>query len=106
MKAMLLIDMPNICDECPFSWKTDKEWLLSCQLEHDLGTSKGQKPTWCPLKPMPEKIDIYEQQKKDFNSYPDEFLADKLLERHGYERTGCCADVYCGWNVCIEELEK
>ena len=53
MKAVLVIDMPHICDECPFSWETDKEWLLSCQLEHDLGTSKGRKPAWCPLKPMP-----------------------------------------------------
>lgn len=58
-KAILVIDMPNSCDECQFSWNTDEEWKLSCQLEHDLGTRKGNKPEWCPLKPLPKRKNEY-----------------------------------------------
>lgn len=57
------------------------------------------------LKPLPQKIDILEQSEKDFDSYPDgEYLADKLVESQGYKRRGCCADVYHGWNACLDEI--
>lgn len=51
MKAILVIDMPKSCGQCPcVSFKTDK---FECQWRHIDNPDTVQ--TWCPLKPMPER---------------------------------------------------
>lgn len=82
MKAVLVIDMPNRCIECPCGCYM-RDGTVACGVI-DLGTTEeSPRPEWCPLKPMPKK----EEHKKGLCS-------DFIL---GYEE---------GWNDCLEEIEN
>ena len=53
MKAVLVIDMPKNCHECPIRLSGEpNEWCW--YLRHGLDDIKA-KPSWCPLKPLPSK---------------------------------------------------
>ena len=73
-KSILVIDTPKECDGCPCL--NQKLWECQADIKR---RSSDERPSWCPLKPMPSKIDA------DDDSY--------LM----YVK---------GWNDCIEELEK
>lgn len=67
MKAILVIDMPSDCASgCP----------VKCRIR-----GINHRPSWCPLKPMPEKLT---ESKVEWG------------ESRGYQG---------GWNDCIEEIE-
>ena len=88
MKAILVIDMPDVCAECEFCGHSTDGALRYCGLtqcfcSRDLDANKEKEP-WCPLKPMPEKKNM-----TPANSKYDPFL-------------DLCA---IGWNKCIEEIE-
>ena len=80
MKAILVIDEPPCCG--------------SCRLEHIslcMGTQKRRHiedlnhyPSWCPLKPMPEKRET------------------EFITTFGTKGWNTIAE---GWNKCIEEIE-
>ena len=53
-KAILVIDMPESCDKCPLMFRHEEERCCMPEGRNSFTT----KPSWCPLKPMPEKIDI------------------------------------------------
>lgn len=66
MKAVLVIDMPNDCTECPLY--SDDDYGFGC----GYGTKENRRqtnvddtiPTWCPLKLLPKKKvgdDLYER---------------------------------------------
>ena len=70
-KAILVIDMPENCASgCPIM-------CLTRGINH--------RPTWCPLKPLPQKSGLVHQD------------ADGWCKLSEYSR---------GWNACIEEIEK
>lgn len=73
MKAILVIDMPEDCWDCHLPDK-----LVNC---------KG-KPSRCPLKPMPEKIN-----EKVIDFVPRGYWSSDVYEAKG-------------WNDCIEEIEN
>ena len=52
-KAMLLLDMPASCRHCDFGYYSDGRTLL-CGYR-DMQGLEDSKPSWCPLKPLPEK---------------------------------------------------
>ena len=66
MKAILVIDMPKCCAECPLMlWDAESEYYGACcptlkevncvadsYIENE---NKGTIPNWCPLKPIPDK---------------------------------------------------
>ena len=60
MKAVLVMDMPENCDICPFCNNCDYTCEVF-QIHNEKYTyevpSDCVKPDWCPLKPMPEKND-------------------------------------------------
>ena len=61
-KAILVIDMPNSCNECKIRFDDEySNWCPYDNLESN-GVWKyvdsGTKPDWCPLKPIPEKYDV------------------------------------------------
>ena len=82
MKAILVIDMPSSCSECPCCY------VPRCEVnEKALKTKEIYecKPDWCPLKPMPQKkeyksgiepVYIYDQV-KGYNACIDGILGDK-----------------------------
>ena len=93
-KAILLVDMPMNCGECCFL-----RGLNTCYLKRsierdgiitiytvDKQIMDMSKPSWCPLKPMPEKIGMEEALKMP--------------------RNGCIGDVINSYNACIDELLK
>lgn len=58
-KAILVIDMPECCADCPCSFfeRDNPKLNLICGIEQEDAYNVG-KPDWCPLKEMPETIDI------------------------------------------------
>lgn len=93
MKAILVIDMPKCCAECPLMlWDAESEYYGACcpTLKEDNcvadsykeNENKGTKPNWCPLKPMPKKT------------------GQKPYCRTKQE----CVNL--GWDACIEEINK
>lgn len=91
-KGIIVVNIPNQCDECIAYY---------VGLGHDIcGITErkvdwDEKPDWCPIKPMPEKIDV-----PDFD---DSIKAkNKNAEEVGmymYDRGH-----YRGYNICIDKL--
>ena len=84
-KAILVIDMPKRCTECSAHFldtpdnHTVKLWCGYKCKEVVLDNNKiGDKPTWCPLKPLPEKEDV-----------------DLFSDHAGYA---------LGYNACIDKI--
>ena len=63
-KAVLVMDMPESCGECPFCRGLNeckvKKYLVRDRLftifTVDAQIMEGGKPSWCPLRELPEKI--------------------------------------------------
>lgn len=83
-KAILVIDMPESCAECDLMW--EDEYSVFCPCRHPNNTAdiydhvqSQTKPDWCPLKPVPEKEDVWDDE-----------------EIFGwYDR---------GWNACVDKI--
>ena len=84
MKAILVIDMPIDCYDCPCYYE-DKD---RCEVLIKKAGADDEKPSWCPLKAMPEKI----------NEKAIDFVPRGYWSPDDYEAKG--------WNDCIEEIEK
>ena len=58
-KAILVIDMPESCANCPLAYGNDiSDWCLPMgNFNGDVyrHTTNSTKPDWCPLKPAPEE---------------------------------------------------
>ena len=50
-KAILVIDMPESCDECPLLLRSYEERCCLPEKRNSFTT----KPDWCPLQPAPEE---------------------------------------------------
>ena len=82
-KAVLVIDMPNCCDEC-FALDDNGDYPLCLITQEQRGytfNTRERKMDRCPLEPMP---------KRSFTGKSD------------YYQWGDWED---GWNACIDELE-
>ena len=52
MKAVLLLDkMPSMCGMCRFSTRGTHPFCIATDRTHLVDISKGDRPSWCPLKP-------------------------------------------------------
>ena len=72
-KAILVIDMPKACaDGCP----------VMCRAR-----GINHRPTWCPLRPLPEKMTI---------KIPDGLSESSKMTIHSILRVG--------WESCIKEI--
>ena len=84
-KAILVIDMPNSCNECKIRF--DDEYSNWCPYDNPEPNGvwqyveKGTKPDWCPLKEIPEKLEGNNSIKYQWGDYED------------------------GWNHCLDLLE-
>lgn len=82
-KAVLVMDMPDCCADCPCSFfeRSNPKLNLICGIVQEDANNVG-KPYWCPLRPVPEKI---------------------LEQKSGYEdiRTTMRRE---GWNACIDAI--
>lgn len=85
-KAVLVMDMPECCADCPCSFfERDNPVLnLICGVAQEDAYNVG-KPDWCPLRELPEKMEVcgkYPQPGKPIPSYR------------------------FGWNACLDEILK
>ena len=83
MKAILVIEMPKNCLECPLgkNMSIAIETCIKCPLgKCAIDAETEIRPDWCPLKPMPVK-------KEKHNAMPFEF-------KH----------YIAGYNTCIDEI--
>ena len=84
-KAILVIDMPSRCGECPIcasyaesAWSPRDYW---CPVMENKDVNPNNKSDWCPLKPIPKKLYIGK---------------DGIMD--------CTNDYPYGWNACINEI--
>lgn len=78
-KAVLVIDMPRDCEECPLY----DEYQMRCFYLKNDKYAVDNIPKWCPLKPMPA-YDWHEEGKENE-----------------------CEEWYRnGWNACLEEIAE
>lgn len=73
-KAVLVIDMPEKCAWCQLGRLFGTEGAAECTDTNRVNRNCESVPDWCPLRPMPEKM----------NCIPGEFED--------------------GWNACIDEI--
>ena len=81
MKAILVIDMPNNCEECKIIYLQGHGESIC-----DSG-DWSKRPSWCPLKLLPDKKELANY--LPFEDYPQQI---RLM------------DFVNGWNACIEEI--
>lgn len=95
VKGFITINIPVACISCPLCYKSEMihigefkyQQLYRCGKEPDdiedgvLNNILYEKPSWCPIKPVPEK------QTRDYPEY------DKYIT--GYDD---------GWDDCLEEI--
>lgn len=62
MKGIIVVDMPECCDMCRFSSQAydtelfeEGECYCTISMESVDNIAEGNKPSWCPIRPMPEK---------------------------------------------------
>ena len=80
-KAVLVMDMPEqVCQKCTLCYETEDDEYLCCAVGKLV--PDGEKPDWCPLWKLPEKM-------------PD-------LE-HGYENVEKSI-IRTGWNACLDAI--
>lgn len=80
-KGILVIDIPKTCDVCPISKYTSPSGIgRICPFAKWNFLEPHLKPDWCPIKPLPEKIQHKSRQ--------------GLLQEQ----------VALGWNLCIDDI--
>ena len=85
-KAVLVMNMPEYCTDCPCSFfERDNPILnLICGVTQEDAYNVG-KPDWCPLRELPEKKEtVYPQECYDNSYWSDEMRA--------------------GWNNCLDTM--
>lgn len=102
MKAILITDMPKSCAECPLFFGDDECYVLKeympTMYEYSkdgkyqdayLFPYKEKRLNWCPLRPMPNR-----------NPISDEEIASEK----DYEVRKFCGAFNRGWNNCLNEI--
>jgi hypothetical protein len=100
-KSVLVIDTPENCRKCPLH-SVDSFSIYCKAVTDDCGwcsparkicdrNEKCVKPYWCPLSPLPEKIDL----DKYFMRGDCKSMTHMVMNIHDH-----------GWNDCIDEILK
>lgn len=87
-KAVLVLDMPQTCKDCPLNYLTDCDDSVCVPTENLIypeWIEENRKPDWCPLYSLPEKKEVT-------GKYPQ---PDKIPPSYKI-----------GWNACVDELAK
>ena len=88
-KSILVIDTPTCCNECSLMCKDEYSYFCPVRCDenktdiYDDYIKFHKKPSWCPLKPLPQK----------------------RIEGGTWMMSGYSADDFVvGYNVCINEI--
>ena len=97
-KAVLVMDMPECCADCPCSFfERDNPILnLICGVTQEDAYNVG-KPDWCPLRELPEK--------KESDSFLIEAVKNDCFDGTDSD-TAYFNGKDAGWNACLDEILK
>lgn len=88
MKVVLVMDAPTTCTDCPCY---DYIHGVCAKTHKDCELRKQEKPTWCPLRPLPsKKVPVFDPNSASYDEEYEKRIIDEIN----------------GWNACIEEIEK
>lgn len=89
MKAILVIDMPNSCDECKFETEMlncGKPMCVATPHRRERIEDDSTRPSWCPLKLLPKQFTLDEIlmakdvktaiEMRAYNDYREEITGD------------------------------
>lgn len=87
-KAILVIDeMPKCCNNCPCNYEDNHfNWRCGATKDYLYGEEEEKRPSWCPLKELPQRI---------YNIENYEGIAIPTQD-----------DYTKGFNDCLEEIER
>ena len=77
-KSILVIDTPEYCRECPLCAEDHQTYRDYCRITDDVIWTLD-KPDWCPLKPLPKKIDFNGAFEAGYNWFIDDILGGKHI---------------------------
>lgn len=114
-KSILVIDTPTCCADCPLMlWDALSEYYGACVPtlkevnsvtdEYKENEDRDTRPSWCPLKPMPQKKEVEVNEIEDImhtgysieEIYTNKYIADIRLATDKL--------ILLGWNACLEEI--
>lgn len=76
MKALLVLDMPNSCDDCELN-RYYNDIHIHCDHPCNTAICGEIVPEWCPLKPLPQRYDEDAmREQKGWNRCLDEILGE------------------------------
>lgn len=89
-KAVLVMDMPETCKDCSCKYPSYKDdALYDCAITGKTipidGGRYGEKPNWCPLRELPEKMKVC-------GKYP--------------QPDGITPSYKVGWNACLDKISE
>ncbi len=93
MKAILVLEIPENCTECSMEMDVEDTsgelWKGNvCRGCGKLNANRSIKPDWCPLVPMPERMELC-------GTYTSEYIANG----------GKVPSYKIGWNECLDAIE-
>lgn len=117
MKAVLVIDMPTDCPECPMAHWNKLDEFTGCEavsgkkyaINDKEYAESSCRPSWCPLRPLPKKFNEgieYDMDGFGFDKYLEtgfkmgwDAYYDKITKNHIGENTEkvCNDDLYENW---------
>lgn len=84
-KSVLVIDTPKSCENCYML--SHNYCNFQCLITGELIEKSTNKPDWCPLKPLPEKMKV-----------------TGLYNGEYFKAGGKLPSYKIGWNDCIDEI--
>lgn len=103
MKSLLIIGTPKNCGDCPCAG----EEFGICQADEKHRDCDWYKiPSWCPLKPMPQKKEVEVNEIEDIMH--TEYSIEDIYTNKYVATIRLATDklISLGWNACLEEMEK
>lgn len=85
-KAILIMDMPEDCNDCYAMYVSLSERF--CRATEENLSAKAERPDWCPLRELPERMEIC-------GTYNAEY----------YAKGGLMPSYKLGWNKCLDAIE-
>lgn len=98
MKAILVIDLPKNCAECKLMYLQGIGEGICNAVDWEA------RPSWCPLKPLPQKLEVKVDTFDDImhtEFQMTDVIADKLIANIRLETDKLVA---LGWNACLDAI--
>ncbi len=103
MKAVLVIDMPNSCDDCELN-RDYNDIHIYCNHPCNTAIYGEIVPDWCPLRSLPDKIEVKVDKIEDTMHTElklTDIFSNKIMTEVKFETDKLIA---LGYNACLEDI--